>query len=182
MRKESTAYADHMLDLFAEILHETIVMEPLRKVKADITPSLAQGLQFLFRHGVCSVRDIARGLSVTYPAASQLIERLVRKGLVTRRENERDRRLSEIRLTDEGHDLAAQIKVRRMAGMSRILNRMEPESRKGLIENLESFIAAAIDGEKGALRTCSHCGKDHMPECVINELYRAATGTPIEQL
>lgn len=182
MKKESAAYAEHVLDLFTEILHEAITIQPLREVGADITPSLAQELQFVLRHGVCSVRDIAQGLSITYSAASQLTERLVKKELVTRSENQRDRRLSEIQLTDKGHSLVEQIRMHRMAVMSRILDRIDRNSRKSLIENLESFITAAVDSEKSALKTCAHCGSDHMANCVINEVYRAATGTPIKQV
>jgi len=180
-KKDSAAYAEHLLDLFTEILHNVITLRPLREVGAEITPALAQCLQFLLQHGVCSVRDIAQGLSMTYSAASQLIERLVKKGLVTRCDNERDRRLSEIRLTSEGHELVERIRLRRIAGMSGILDRMDTVSRKALVDNLESFIAAAIVSEKSALETCSHCGKDHLEECVVNEIYHAATGTQMKQ-
>ena len=182
MKKESAAYAEHVLDLFTEILRKVVTVQPLKEVGADITPSLAQGLQFLFQHEVCSVRDIAQGLSMTYSAASQLTDRLVRKDLTTRCENKNDRRLSEIRLTDGGRELVEQIRQRRVAGMSRILKRMEPDSRRILVENLEHFIAAAIDGRESALETCSHCGRDHLSECVVNEIYRAVTGTPIKQI
>lgn len=182
MEKESAVYAEHVLDLFTEILHKTITLQPLREVAADITPSLAQYLQFLFRHGTCSVRDIAQGLSITYSAISQLTERLVKKEMVTRSENKRDRRLSEIQLTDKGHDLIEQIRLHRMSVMSRILDRIDHSNRKALIENLESFITAAVDSEKLALETCSHCGTDHTSDCVINEVYRAATGTSINQV
>lgn len=182
MRKESAIYAEHVLDLFAEVLHESITLQPLREVGADVTPALAQGLKFISRHGVCSVSDMARGLSMTYSAASQLTERLVRKGYVTRSENERDRRLSEIRLTDEGHNLVEQIRLHRVSSMSKILGRMPRESRAALVENLEQFIAAAIDGGESALHTCTHCGREHVAECVINEVYRAATGMTIEEI
>jgi len=182
MKKESAAYAEHMLDLFTEILHEAITMRPLREIGADVTPSLAQGLQFIFQHGVCPVRDIAQGLSMTYSAASQLTDRLVNKELATRCENKRDRRLSEIRLTDAGYDLVKRVRLQRVASMSRILNRMDPGCRSALVESLENFIAAAIGDEKSALETCTHCGSDHTAECVINELYRAATGEPIKQV
>ena len=182
MKKQSAAYAEHVLDLFTEILHKAITMRPLQEIGADVTPSLVQGLQFIYQHRVCPVRDIAQGLSMTYSAASQLTDRLVRKGLATRRESTRDRRLSEIRLTDDGRELVKHVRLQRVASMSRILNRMDPGCRSALVENLENFIAAAIGDEKSALETCTHCGSDHTAECVINELYRAATGQPIEQV
>lgn len=182
MKKESAAYAEHVLDLFTDILHETITIRPLRELGCEVTPSLAHGLQFVFRHGVCSVGDIAQGLSMSLSAASQLTERLVKKGLVTRCENKRDRRLSEIRLTDSGRELAERIRDGRIRNMSDILNRMSPESRTALVASLESFIAAALEDEESVLAKCSHCGRDHVSECVINEVYKAATGSPIETI
>ena len=181
MRKESAAYAEHVLDLLTEVLHKTVIMRPLREVDKELTLALAQGLQFLFQHEACYVRDIAKGLSTTYSAASQLMDRLVKKGLASRQENERDRRLSEIRLTEKGRELVEQVRLHRVMGMSRILQRMSPDCRKLLIENMENFITAAIQDDKSALETCSHCGKDHLADCVINEVYLAATGMPIKQ-
>jgi len=181
MRKGSAAYAEHVLDLFTEVMHKAVTIGPLREISDGITPSLAQGLQYVSQHGVCSVSDIARGLSMTYSAASQLTERLVKRGLVTRRENIRDRRLSEIELTETGCRLMEEIHTRRVAGMSRILGRMRPETRESLVQDLEGFIAAAIGDEGTALDACSHCGRDHVAECVINEVYQAATGMPIRR-
>ena len=182
MRKKSPAYMEHVLALFNEILHESIMNRPLQEVGDGITPALAQGLQFLFQHGVCPVRDISQGMTTTLSAASQLVDRLVRKGWATRNDNARDRRLSEIRLTDEGKELVEKIRYRRVADMSRILRRMDPESRTALVENLEKFIAAAIEDAESALCTCSHCGRDHLSDCVLNEIYQAATGSPIKQV
>lgn len=181
MGKESAVYAEHVVDLLTEILHETITIRPLQNLGEDITPSLAQELQFVFQHGTCSVRDIAQGLTMTYSAASQLTDRLVKKELVTRSENKQDRRLSEIRLTSKGHKLVERIRSARMMSMARILDRIDVGHRTALVEHLERFIGAAIEDGQAALETCSHCGKDHISECVINELYRAATGMPIER-
>lgn len=181
MRKGTPVYAEHVFDLFAEIVRELITMQALKKAGQDITPSLAQGLEFILRHGVCSVSDIAEGLSVSYSAASQLVDRLVSRGLVTRSENKRDRRLSEIQLTEDGQELIERIRRNRVESMSRILHRMDAGSRNTLVEHLEKFIVAAIEDAKCALETCTHCGKDHISECVINELYQAATGMQIKE-
>ena len=180
--KNTINYTELVLDLFTEILHDTITVQPLRNLGTDLTPSLAQALMYIFQHGMCPVRDIAQGLSMTYSAASQLTDRLVRKELAIRCDNERDRRLSEIRLTGEGVKLAENIRSKRIAGMTKIMDRMQPEKRMALVNNLEDFIAAAVGDEQSALDKCFHCGKDHLKECVINEVYFAATGIAIDQV
>lgn len=181
MSKDSPEYAEHLLGLLAEVLHETMTDRPLREVSGEMTPSLAQGLQFIYQHGACSIRDVAHGLSTTLPAASQLVDRLVKKEWVTRSDNKEDRRLSEIRLTDSGRGLVEAIRSRRIESMCRILDRMDAAHRRALIESLESFIAAGIEDPDSALDTCAHCGTDHTSECVLNRLYRAATGTGIDR-
>ncbi|MBP6963224.1 MAG: MarR family transcriptional regulator [Armatimonadetes bacterium] len=180
--KTSAAYAEHLLDLFGEILHRTITIRPLDGLPVKVTPSLAQTMQYLHQHGVCSVREIARGLTITYSAASQLTDRLVRRGLASRSENQTDRRISEIRLTDGGVRLVERIRLSRIEGLSRILRAMKTDDRAAFIGHLESFIRSAIEDAHGALESCSHCGSDHLPECVVNEVYRTATGKQINEI
>lgn len=180
--KASAAYAEHVLDLFAEILHRTITVRPLREAGGDVTPGLAQGLQYLYQHGCCSVSEIGHGLGMSRPAASQLTDRLVDRNLASRCENRLNRRQTEVRLTEEGRLLVESIRLQRIAGLTRILRRMEPDDREAFVGHLESFIAAAVEDEHGALESCSHCGSDHLPECVINEVYTAATGKPINEI
>ncbi len=50
------------------------------------------GAMFHIRHGVDGVSDIGDDLGVTSAAASQMLERLVQAGLVTRTEDPHDRR------------------------------------------------------------------------------------------
>lgn len=180
MEKESAIYTEHILDIFSEVIHETITMDPLHDAGGMVTPPLAQCLQFIFRHGMCSITDIARGLSITDSAASQLTDRLVKKGLVIRSASPQDRRLAQIRLTGEGHDILNKIRHRRIVNMSKILDRMQPESRRALIAGLERFITAAIEDSKTAQAACIHCGKDHIAECIINKLHQATTSAPID--
>lgn len=180
--KDTIKYAELVLDLFTEILHDTVTVQPLRNLGTDLTPSLAQALMYISQHGMCPVRDIAQGLSMTYSAASQLTDRLVKKELACRCDNERDRRLSEISLTSQGMKLAESIRGKRIAGMTKIMDRMIPEKRIALVNNLEDFITAAVEDEQTALKKCFHCGKDHRKECVINEVYFAATGVAIDQV
>ena len=59
-------------------------------------------LLFVRRHPGTSLSPLAEHLGTTLPAASQLVERLVRAGLATREQHPRERRRVELRLTDAG--------------------------------------------------------------------------------
>lgn len=182
MERKSLTNTERLLDMLSEVLQEVMTNRPLREMDIAITPSLAHGLLFLARHDGCPVREISCGLSMTYSAGSQLIDRLVRKRWATRSDNAQDRRLSEIHLTREGLDLARRIRARRIEGVTRVLAQMNHESRAALAEALKSFIRAAVQDEAMASQACCHCGKDHIPDCVVNEAYSARTGTPIENI
>jgi len=66
------------------------------------------GALFHIRKGTSGVSDIGDDLGVTSAAASQMLERLVQSGLVTRSEDPNDRRVKHIVLTDKGHQILHQ--------------------------------------------------------------------------
>jgi DNA-binding MarR family transcriptional regulator len=63
------------------------------------------GALFHIRKGVSGVADIGDDLGVTSAAASQMLERLVRSGLVVRTEDPNDRRVKHIVLTEKGQKI-----------------------------------------------------------------------------
>ncbi|HUP99811.1 MAG TPA: MarR family transcriptional regulator, partial [Aeromicrobium sp.] len=56
-----------------------------------------------------TLNHLADGLEVSMPTASGLVDRLAAKGLVTRVEDEADRRVRHVQLTEAGHDTLAQL-------------------------------------------------------------------------
>lgn len=69
---------------------------------SSVTRRQHELLTFLFRRKQGSVGEIASMLGVSSPAATKAVARLERKGLVTRRENEVDRRSVAVSLTHAG--------------------------------------------------------------------------------
>ena len=59
-------------------------------------------LRFVRRNPGTSLSPVAEHLGTSLPAASQLVERLVRAGLVTREQHPRERRRVELRVTEVG--------------------------------------------------------------------------------
>ena len=69
--------------------------------------SLAQAniLMWLHYHKPCEVTSLAEIMQVSPAAASQMVERMVQQGLVTRSEIPGDRRVRLVHLTDQGKKL-----------------------------------------------------------------------------
>ena len=93
------------------------LMGPLQsEIWLDVDMSMAQLKTFFVLStapaepdGGLRVSDLARRLGVTPPTASTLIDRLVERGLVDRREDPLDRRQQRCRLTPSGQELLARL-------------------------------------------------------------------------
>jgi len=82
-------------------------MQDLLQFLRDNGLTMAHYLLFMqiYKVGPCGVTEIASLLDVSKPAASQMVDRLVAQGLISRREDPADRRHTRIGLTSKGRAL-----------------------------------------------------------------------------
>ena len=76
--------------------------------------------------------DIARALGVTLSTVTGIVDRLVEHGLVERRTDPTDRRLSRVVATQAGNDLIDRLWASRHESLARILERLSPADRAAL--------------------------------------------------
>lgn len=176
--KDSPEYARILSEVFAEVVRRS----PLGSETADgeVSQSLLQAMEYVYLHGPSPVRKIASGLSITESASSQLVDRLVRKGLATREEMESDRRQAAVDLTDCGRELISKARQQKTDWMQAIIAKMQADDRQALVDSLESFIQAALSEEEDIESACVRCGIEHLAFCVLNRAHVAATGEQIE--
>jgi DNA-binding MarR family transcriptional regulator len=173
LSRDSAEYVEIIAEVFVETVRKAAVDAMCSEYgKEDITPALMECLQYLYLHGPSSIRDIACGLEVTLSAASQLVDRLVKKGLASRRENENDRRLAMVEISEAGADRVSRMRERRYKWFESMINAMPESKRRSFLDGLESFLKVALTAEKNIDRACVRCGIQHMPFCVINKLKR----------
>ena len=70
--------------------------------ESGLSMSMVGTLFHLHRHQGVGVTDLGDHLGVTSAAASQMLERLVQGGLIQRTEDPEDRRVKQIKLTEDG--------------------------------------------------------------------------------
>ena len=75
----------------------------------DITIGQALVLFYLTEHEGSSVKDIAQGLELDSPAVSRFIDRLIKGEMISREEDEEDRRTLKINLTEKGKCVAEKV-------------------------------------------------------------------------
>jgi DNA-binding MarR family transcriptional regulator len=143
------------MDEAADGLHERIIgaqRRVFRAMRAGAFPdwakldlSMAQ-LKVLMRVA-CGLRQslggVAQDLGISPPTASHLVDRLVRQGLVERREDPEDRRRVLLATTPLGEDLVERL---RRAGEERLrgwLERMAPGDVAALARGMEALARVA---------------------------------------
>jgi DNA-binding MarR family transcriptional regulator len=158
MREECASFAEKLTGLFSDIVVKTMTVQLLRELdELDITLSQLQALTFVAERGTCSVGAIAEGLGVTHPAAVKLVEKLVRKDLVTRGVMEGDHRQSAIGVTPSGRRLVNEIRKERQQRLERVLDRMTAAERQALIQGLQGFVTAALCDDSALDQLCLSC-------------------------
>jgi len=80
---------------------------------------------------------------VTTAAASQLVDHLVRLGLLERTEDLADRRIKRLTLTPAGHALAETLVDTRRKWMEKFTNSLTPEQRDDISKALQVLTEAA---------------------------------------
>jgi DNA-binding MarR family transcriptional regulator len=167
---DSAQYAEMVAEVFMETLRKSSGRLACPEGDADLTPALMECLQYVYLHGPAPIRQIAGGLQISLSAVSQLVDRLVRKGMVTRGENEQDRRLTSIELTEAGRESVRQMRRRKSEWFDGILEAMPHSQRRAFREGLESFLKIALRGEDGVERACARCSMEHAAFCVVNKV------------
>jgi DNA-binding MarR family transcriptional regulator len=88
--------------------------------------------------------SLAERVGIDRNNASLLVERLVSKGLVDRREHAEDRRVRLLRLTSRGEKLHRRLYPQATAGQQRILASLKPAERELLLDLLVRVIESNL--------------------------------------
>ncbi len=80
--------------------------------------------------------ELARGLGISYPAASQIGDQLVELGLAVRERPEYDRRVVLLRVTDEARATVQRVLARRRRQVEEVLERLAPGERQGFARGM----------------------------------------------
>ncbi|MGE5618000.1 MAG: MarR family winged helix-turn-helix transcriptional regulator [Sphingomonadaceae bacterium] len=163
---------EHDADLFVAIVEKLMTQRLLdESFDQQVTPSQLVALRYLSLNESSLMSDVAEGLGISFPAATKTIDRLVRKGLASRSEDQRDRRVVRIRLTEKGMSLVQNIYRERTRRFTAVLDRLDPAARDALLQGIEGFITSAIGDEETARSVCLHCGSEHHDSCPVKVAY-----------
>lgn len=136
---------DHLVDavLGASRALVAVAARSLAGIAEGVTLPQYRVLVELAARGPHRVLDLAVVLNVDASTASRMCERLVRKGLISRRRLNTDRRSVRVSLTSAGRQLVEEVTRRRREEIARILSRLPRANRRPVLSALRAFADAA---------------------------------------
>jgi DNA-binding MarR family transcriptional regulator len=119
----------------------------MRRQMPGLTMAQFRTMAFLYRRSGCSLRALAVHLGITPPTCSALVDRLVRRGVVSRTPSRASRREVALRLTRRGRaqfETAKEGARRQTAG---VLAPLPDASLRRIVRGLDALAAAFAETE-----------------------------------
>lgn len=162
-------------DLFGQLMTKTLSRRLLKEMpeaqRFDLTFAQMNALRYIWQHERVLVGDLAEGLDISFPSATNMVKRLEEKGLAQRAINPRDRREVEILLSGEGCALVERFENERVSRFTAFLERMEETERLAFLDGLQKFVRFAVgDDACTADDICLRCGWRASAQCPLAEI------------
>ena len=120
-----------------------IAAESIAEVGDTVTIPQLRVLVMVATRGPLNLAAVAAGLQVSASNASRICDRLLKAGLLDRRDLPSDRRHVALTLTEEGQALVDKVTRHRRRAITRVLRKMNARERERVADALETFARAA---------------------------------------
>ena len=115
----------------------------------NLTVAQLKSLFFIATEGGTNSRELAKALRVTPSNVTGIVDRLVQQGMVSRKENPDDRRMLQLRATDQGEKLLADLRERRTGHLSHALERLGLDELNTIARGLAMLVETIeVHGKK----------------------------------
>jgi DNA-binding MarR family transcriptional regulator len=94
----------------------------------------------IHRHGTSAISDVGEAMGISNPAASQMIDRMVQEGLLLRTEDPHDRRVKQVKLTEDGLKIIHDSLQAREAWLADLTAELNKDEKKQICQALEILI------------------------------------------
>ena len=137
-----------LMPLFMDLINRRSAGQTMQ-IMAECGLTLPQmvAMHVLRWHGELPLSAVQDALQLSPSATSTLVDKLVEKGFVHRRENPADRRQKQVQLTTAGADLIDQLALARAVEFTTAVSVIDPELRAQLVTLFERVIEQLRQGE-----------------------------------
>jgi DNA-binding MarR family transcriptional regulator len=99
-----------------------------------------KSLFFISNRGTTSLGKLAGALKVTPTNTTGIVDRLMKRGLITRTENPEDRRMLFLRTTPLGDELISELRQKRKEHMVELFNRLTDDEAAAVTKSLKIMV------------------------------------------
>jgi DNA-binding MarR family transcriptional regulator len=173
--------------VFASAVQDIVEERLLEQaVEGQVTASQMKLLKLVAMTDSYTLGDVAAFLRVSNAAASKAVDRLVRRDLLLRMVDQKDRRVLHLRLTQSGRRLLGIYENARQRKLQSIFLQFPPEELRRAAELLDRLSADLVDHAAKSQELCLQCGIYFRDRCLVRQLvprncfYRRA-GLPLRR-
>ncbi|MCC6626952.1 MAG: MarR family transcriptional regulator [Chloroflexi bacterium] len=148
-RAQHDKQVEAVASLFRQVMRLQRRASPQDWTMLDLSMAQTKVLFVLHHDGPARVSHLADALDVSAPSMTGTLERLVRQGLVERRDDPSDRRLVIIAPTAAGQALVERLQQGRRAQLQAALAHLDLEALAELERGLAALLAAMPVPERG---------------------------------
>ncbi len=131
---------DRIAELYPTLMRSMSRLRAVLPEEGDLTYNQYKALLTVCDLGPCSLADLTGHLHVAPSSASEMVERLVRAGLVLRETAGGDRRAVVLRLTPAGDRLLGRIQQGIVENYRKILEKLSPRDRARLARAIQDLV------------------------------------------
>lgn len=124
-------------------------------------------LKWLDKAGPRRSQHVARFISASAPAATQMLRRLKAKGLVKSSRDPKDRRAESLTVTPKARAMIRRYEDSKERRLHVLLDHIPAEQRQAMIRGLEAAIAVLLKDGPNVADMCLHCGVYESPTCIM---------------
>lgn len=124
--------SDEMFLLMMRFTKKQLMEESVND--SSITPPQLGVLFHLDKCGPMTMKDLSDMMGLTHGAATGLVDRVLKQGLINRVRLESDRRVVQVSITPQGQDLLQRIAARRHDILRNIMQELSREDRQFILK------------------------------------------------
>ncbi|MBI2266420.1 MAG: MarR family transcriptional regulator [Armatimonadetes bacterium] len=147
-------YAEEILATIPEIVRLLSTQKQFEVDDLKLTLGQMRVLFELPQEDSISMGALSQALGISMPAATDVVDRLVRDGLVCRKSDPKDRRVVRVALTQPGAQVKSKCYCTKRQHWLSVLERLTPAERKRMVDHLVAFrrlLQKASDRDSTAL-------------------------------
>jgi DNA-binding MarR family transcriptional regulator len=142
--EDSDSQAD-IVAAFSEVFGKLMRYASTDWINLDLSTAQIKVIFTLHYSGAYTINHLAERLNIGAPTTSHLVEKLVQAGYAVRVDSTTDRRVVEVHLTEQGHEVANRLWGTRNQIITTWISQLAPEQRRSLGENLQALLVIIND-------------------------------------